>query len=176
MKLYAAKCLSYAYDAAAHSVGPTARHRKSIRHICDIHALFATLQGRYQDYSLSQLANTYDPPCRSPCTNSMLKGNDPVKYANDLTGMVGVGTGAKLSSLSSAQIMEVSISISQLEGMTNPHIQKHNGLECTTLTVRYKGIGARSINAEKGFYLCSHVNLFLQGAILSARAASFGAN
>ena len=86
-------------------------------------ALFATLQGKYKDYSLSQLVNTYNPACPNPCTDPMLKGNNPVKYANDLAGLVGVGVETKLSSLSSAQIMQVGISISQLEGMTNPHIQ-----------------------------------------------------
>lgn len=64
---------------------------------------------------------SYTPACPdNPCTNPMLKGNDPEGYARDLAAAVGVQTTTKLSDLTRNQLNDMVVAIGRHEGYFNP--------------------------------------------------------
>jgi len=80
-------------------------------------ALSANLQGHLGDSILATIT------ARTPKDNGkdpMLKGNDPVKYANAVAASIGVHASTRLSALTSAQFTQLIVSVAQQEGYNSP--------------------------------------------------------
>jgi RHS repeat-associated protein len=80
-------------------------------------ALAANLQNHLGD-SILDTISARTPP--DDGKNPMLKGNDPVRYANAVAGTIGVPASTKLSSLSGAQLNQLAVGIASQEGYYAP--------------------------------------------------------